>query len=104
MRRIGAVSGSGPLRLVRIERPGYDLHMIKPSAAVLADALRLDVSDRAEIAAELIGSLDGPVDPGAEAAWADEIERRVAQIESGAVQLEPWDELRHRIEGELLGR
>lgn len=78
--------------------------MTKPVEAVLADALRLDVNSRAEIAAELLASLDGPADPDAEAAWAAEIERRVAAIEAGTVKLEPWKDVKRRIEREILGR
>src|SRR3990172_5330941 len=98
--------------------------MTKAAEAVLADALRLDVDSRAELAAELLASLDGPADPDAEAAWAVEIERRgaaleggaaeaggeveiergVAAIEAGTVKLEPWDNVKRRIEKEILGR
>jgi putative addiction module component (TIGR02574 family) len=78
--------------------------MTKPAEAVLAEALRLDVNARAEVAAEILASLDGPADPDAEAAWAAEIERRVAAIESGTARLEPWAEVRRRIEKEILGR
>jgi putative addiction module component (TIGR02574 family) len=78
--------------------------MIKAAEAVLADALRLDLEARAEVAAELLASLDGPADPGTEAAWAVEIERRVAAIEAGTVKLEPWKDVKRRIEKEILGR
>jgi putative addiction module component (TIGR02574 family) len=78
--------------------------MTKAAQAVLADALRLDLDARAELAAELLASLDGPADPDAEAAWAAEIERRVAAIEAGMVELEPWKDVKHRIEKEILGR
>ena len=56
------------------------------------------------MAAELLKSLDGPADPGAEAAWAVEIERRVEAIEAGTVELEPWEDVKRRIESEILGR
>lgn len=78
--------------------------MTKPMAAVLADALRLDDEARAALAAELLGSLDGPADPDAESAWDAEIERRIAAIEAGTIQLESWEQVRHRIEREILGR
>ena len=78
--------------------------MTDATKTVLADALRLDVDSRAELAAELLASLDGPADPDAEAAWAVEIERRVAAIEAGTVKLEPWDNVKRRIEKEILGR
>ena len=78
--------------------------MTKPMAAVLADALRLDDDARAALAAELLASLDGPADPDAESAWVAEIERRIAAIEAGTIQLEPWEQVRHRIEKDILGR
>ncbi len=76
--------------------------MTQAAAAVLADAL--DEHARAELAAELLASLDGPADPDAEAQWTAEIERRVAAIEAGTAVLEPWDEVRRRIERDVLGR
>ena len=78
--------------------------MTKPMAAVLADALRLDDAARAEPAAELVASLDGPADVDAEAAWDAEIERRITAIEAGTIPLEPWDNVRRRIEKDILGR
>jgi len=78
--------------------------MTKPMAAVLADALRLDDEARAALAAELLGSLDGPGDPDAESAWDVEIQRRIAAIEAGTIQLEPWELVRQRIEKDILGR
>jgi putative addiction module component (TIGR02574 family) len=78
--------------------------MTKPMTSVLADALRLDNETRAELAAELLASLDGPSDPDAEQAWDAEIERRIAAIESGAIPLEPWESVRRRIEKDILGR
>ena len=77
--------------------------MTKPAEVVLADALRLGEDERAELAAEILASLDGPADPDADQAWADEIRRRIASIESGAAKLEPWDEVKRRIEKEILG-
>ena len=78
--------------------------MTKAAEAVLADALKLDVEARAELAAELLASLDGPADPDAQAAWEAEIARRVAAIEAGTVKLEPWEDVKRWIEKEILGR
>lgn len=78
--------------------------MTKPTEAVLADALRLDPESRAQIAAELLASLDGPSDPDAESAWQVEIERRVADLKAGKVKLESWDQVKRRIEKPILGR
>lgn len=78
--------------------------MSKATRSVLADALRLEPDARAEVAAELLASLDGPADSDAEAAWDAEIDRRVAAIESGTIRLEPWADVKRRIERDILGR
>lgn len=78
--------------------------MTKTTEAVLAEALRLDVKARAEIASELLASLDGPPDPGAEQAWAAEIERRVKALEAGTEPLESWNDAKRRIASHVLGR
>jgi putative addiction module component (TIGR02574 family) len=78
--------------------------MTKAAEALLADALRLTPEARAELAVELLASLDGPADPDAEAAWSAEIERRVDAIEAGTVALEPWEDVKRRIEKDILGR
>ena len=52
-----------------------------------AKALQLSPTDTARLVERLIASLDA--DPGVEAAWAEEVERRNAEIESGAVALVP---------------
>jgi putative addiction module component (TIGR02574 family) len=54
------------------------------------------------MAAELPASLDGPADPDA-GAWDAEIERRIEAIEAGTIQLEPWEDVQHRIEKDILG-
>jgi hypothetical protein len=78
--------------------------MTKAPDAVLADALRLEPEARAEIAAELLASLDGPADPDADAAWSEEIEKPIAAIEAGTMKLESWDDVKRRISEEILGR
>jgi len=53
--------------------------------ALEAEALQLSAAERARLVERLIASLD--IDPEVEAAWAAEVERRNAEIESGAVAL-----------------
>ena len=89
---------------LRVPTLTYYWTMTREAQTVLADALRLDVPSRAQLAVELLGSLDGPTDPGADAAWAVEIERRVTAIEAGTVKLEAWADVRGRIEREILNR
>jgi putative addiction module component (TIGR02574 family) len=55
-----------------------------------AEALQLSAADRARLVERLIASLD--IDPAIEEAWAAEVERRNAEIESGAVSLIPGPE------------
>ena len=64
---------------------------------LLEDALKLPPEARAAVAGSLIQSLDAEVDPDAEAAWAVEIERRLEEVDSGAVKLIPWAEARKQI-------
>ena len=78
--------------------------MTRTTETILADALPLDAKARAELASELLASLDGPSDPEAASEWTAEIKRRVAAIESGIADLEPWDDAKRRIERDILGR
>jgi len=66
---------------------------------LLKQALQLSPEERAALAASLIESLDEQVDEDAEAAWALEIRRRLAELDSGAVKTIPWSEARRRITG-----
>jgi putative addiction module component (TIGR02574 family) len=52
-------------------------------------ALSLSLDERAQLAEELLRSLHGAIDPDVDAAWDQEIRRRVAEVESGAAKLIP---------------
>lgn len=58
---------------------------------VVRKALELNAKDRAEVAARLLDSLE-QVEGETDAAWVVEIERRAAEMESGAVQGVTWEE------------
>jgi len=73
--------------------------MTDPAARLLEEALRLPPEARAAIAGRLMESLDENVDEGAEAAWAEEIARRLEEVDSGKVATIPWAEARRRILG-----
>jgi len=75
--------------------------MERDAAEVLRHAPALTLEARAALIESLIGSLDQAVDAGAEQAWWEEIERRIRQIDSGAVELIPWDEARRRLRSRL---
>ena len=78
--------------------------MTKTTETVLAEALRLDLQGRSQLVWALLASLDGPADPDAASAWATEVKRRVAALESGSNELESWDDTKRRIERDILGR
>jgi len=60
-------------------------------------ALRMDPSARADLAHELIASLDSLSEAEAEQLWLDEAERRNAEIEAGTVMPVPGDEVFARV-------
>ena len=75
---------------------------MSPMLAELKEkASQLSETERAELALALIESLDGPPEPGVEEAWQVEIERRAAEIESGAVELIPGAEVFERLRRQL---
>jgi putative addiction module component (TIGR02574 family) len=55
--------------------------------ALEAEALKLSAAERAAFAQVLLASLDEDVE--VEEAWAREVERRIAEVEAGTVQLIP---------------
>jgi putative addiction module component (TIGR02574 family) len=75
--------------------------MTQQALDLLQKALSLSEEERADLACSLMDSLDNVVDADAEAAWAEEFERRVADLESGKAKTVPWDEVRARISSRL---
>ncbi len=66
------------------------------SSELLKKALALPDHERAELAGNLIDSLDTTVDEDAEGAWQEEIARRLKDVETGKVTTIPWDEVRRK--------
>jgi len=64
-----------------------------------SEALKLTPGERAALAQRLLASLDE--DAEIEDAWAAEIERRIAEVESGAVQVIPIAEALARVRAAL---
>lgn len=71
---------------------------------LLTAALNLPDRDRADLAARLLESLEGPADSDVDEAWAREIERRCAALDSGEAVSSDWKVVRDRIEREIFGR
>lgn len=67
----------------------------------------MPVAERADVAAELLASLDEPpvrTPAEIEAAWAHEIERRARRVMTGESAGEPWEDVRARIARRLAER
>jgi putative addiction module component (TIGR02574 family) len=77
------------------------------SQELLREALALPLDERADVAAQLLASLDDAAvdDPSeVEAAWAAEIERRARRVMAGESAGVPWQDVRRRAEEELRRR
>jgi putative addiction module component (TIGR02574 family) len=72
--------------------------------ALLQEALSLPRRERADVAAELLASLDEELtdDPQElEKAWAAEIERRARRVLAGESPGSPWQEVEQRVRARL---
>ena len=61
------------------------------------EAMTLDPQERATLMRLLIESLDAKSEEGVEDAWRVEVERRLAELDSDAVETVPWEALRARL-------
>ena len=66
-------------------------------AELFRQAAGLPENDRAALAGLLIESLDRDSESGAAAAWIDEVQRRIADMDSGAVKTLPWQNVRAKL-------
>jgi putative addiction module component (TIGR02574 family) len=64
---------------------------------IFKEALALPREGRAALTASLLDSLDTDVDEDAEAAWAIEVNRRVTELDAGAVKTSAWAAVRRRL-------
>ncbi len=71
---------------------------------LLKKALALPAAARAALAGTLLESLDETVDEGAEAAWQEEIARRIQELDSGRVKPVAWAKARRQVSTILNGR
>lgn len=81
--------------------------MTQRAQELLREALTLPPDERADVAAELLASLDEPMtnDPAAvQAAWAQEIEKRARRVLAGESTGEPWEDVRDRVARRLTQR
>ena len=71
---------------------------------ILPKLLKLPSSERAEIATQLLRSLDESEDKDAAQAWVHEIKKRAGDLKSGRVKPISWEKARKRIEARLRAR
>ena len=71
--------------------------MAKSARELFAEAMKLAPEERETLMRLLIESVDAEGNQGVEHAWGVEIEHRMAELDSGAVQMIPWEELRARL-------
>ena len=70
--------------------------MMQEAQKLLKKALALPDKERADLAGSLIDSLDDTFDENAEAAWQEEIIRRLEDVQSGKVKTTSWDQVRQK--------
>ena len=71
--------------------------MAKSARQLFEEAMKLDPEERDTLMRLLIESVDAESEDGVEDAWRVEIERRMAELDSGTVQMIPWEELRAQL-------
>jgi len=74
----------------------YNFIMTQEAQELLQKALALPDNERAELAGTLISSLDATVDPDVEAAWQQEVARRLHEVQSGKVGTISWEEVQQK--------
>jgi putative addiction module component (TIGR02574 family) len=70
--------------------------MMQEAQELLKKALALPEREHADLAGSLIESLDQTVDENAEAAWQEEIARRLEEVRSGKAKTTSWDNVRQK--------
>lgn len=70
--------------------------MTQEARELLEKALALPENERAELAGTLISSLDATIDQDVDAAWQQEIVRRLDEVQSGDVKTIAWEEVQRK--------
>lgn len=77
--------------------------MVKNTESILIEALKLPMQERAALVSRLLASLDEQVDEGVDAAWDEEIAKRLNEIDEGKVKMVPWETVRAEMRGIIEG-
>jgi putative addiction module component (TIGR02574 family) len=74
-----------------------ELSVIQNPQDLLERAMEMPSSERGRLAALLIESLETDRDDDVDEAWADEVQRRLKEIDDGRVSLIPWSAVSRRM-------
>jgi len=77
--------------------------MNRSAAEVLEDARRLPPSEFNWLIGELLQEGDGSTEADIDASWKAEVERRVAEAESGVAVTYSWEEVQAPLRARLAG-
>jgi putative addiction module component (TIGR02574 family) len=75
--------------------------MSREATKLLQRALSLTEEERALLAGSLLESLDATTDADVEAAWQQEIARRLEELDQGRAKTIPWTEVRGHLSAKL---
>ncbi len=75
--------------------------MKRSFSEVAEDALKLPAQDQLRLARTLIECTEAVGDTGAQAAWEEEIERRIHMIDSGVAKGRPFSEVLKEVDRKL---
>ena len=73
------------------------LNMATSKEKLVEELLELEEEERAELAGILLESLDSEIEEGVEAAWLQEIERRMESLDTGEASLVSWEDVKERL-------
>ena len=72
------------------------LDMTQEARDLLQKALALPENERAELAGNLLSSLDTAIEQDVDANWQQEVARRLEEVQSGKVETIPWEEVQQK--------
>ena len=75
--------------------------MARAIAEIESEIRRLARPEQERLLRALLEELDGPIDPEADRAWLEEVQRRSAQFDTGLVKAIPADEVFERVRARL---
>ena len=70
--------------------------MTQEAHELLQKALSLPENERADLAGNLLSSLDATVDQDVDAAWQQEVVRRAHEVQSGKAVTIPWETVQQK--------